>query len=93
MANGVDHTFTVATFNLIGTGPAYSPSTPIRVGAPVAPAFLRVGGGNTAATLTWWPPSANGSPLTGYVVTPTSGRWPRYRRRSPASPTTRTSSR
>ena len=68
---GSSYTFTVTAVNAVGTGaasPASNAVTPYAV--PAAPTSPTVTAGTTAATLTWTAPAANGSPITGYVVTP-----------------------
>jgi len=68
---GSSYTFTVAAVNALGTGaasPASAAVTPYAL--PAAPTITTVTAGTSAATLTWSAPAANGSAITGYVVTP-----------------------
>ena len=67
---GVDYTFTVAAKNGVGTGPASHMTAAVDIGTPTAPNGPTATPGNSAIRLSWNPPaSANGSPITGYVVT------------------------
>jgi large repetitive protein len=71
---GSSYTFTVAAVNLFGTGtasPASAAVTPYAL--PAAPTITAVSAGTSAATLSWSAPAANGSAITGYVVTPYVG--------------------
>jgi titin len=43
------------------------------VGSPSAGGFQSAVPGNTTAKVTWWPGANNGSPITGYTVTPYIG--------------------
>ncbi len=43
------------------------------VAVPGAPALVSASPGNAAAKVSWWAPAANGSPITGYTVTPLLG--------------------
>lgn len=53
-----------------GTGPASPASNAVTVGAPAWPAFQSATAQPGAASLKWWSPNNNGSPITGYTVTP-----------------------
>ncbi|WP_375433283.1 fibronectin type III domain-containing protein [uncultured Friedmanniella sp.] len=72
---GGTYTFTVAAVNALGTSPESAQSTavtPYGVPGRVTPAPTATA--NTlSATLSWTAPAGNGSPITGYVVTPYIG--------------------
>ena len=73
LASGVTFTFKVKARNAIGLGAYSPPSNPVTVGAPVAPAAPLGAPGVASARLNWLQPAANGSAITGYVVTPYIG--------------------
>ena len=76
LTNGTTYTFKVQGGNAVGTGPASNMSPALKVGLPTAPAFLTSSAGtsgNGQATVNWWPANGNGSPITGYIVTPYVG--------------------
>ena len=58
--------------------------------APAVPATPTATAGITSATLTWTAPAANGSPITGYVVTPYLAGAAQAQQTFDASTTTRT---
>ncbi len=91
LTNGTAYTFRVAAINARGTGPASAPGQPITVGLPGAPAFsgARVPG-DGAVTISWTVPADNGSPITGYTVTPYIGNVAQTPVSFDASTTTRT---
>ena len=71
---GGAYTFTVAAVNAYGTStasPASASVVPYNV--PAAPVVSAVSAGDSGAVLTWSAPTANGSPITGYVITPYIG--------------------
>ncbi|MFG1867237.1 DUF7927 domain-containing protein [Micromonospora arborensis] len=71
---GATYTFTVAAVNSIGTSatsPASNAVVPYAV--PGAPTITAASAGDSSARLTWTAPSANGSPITSYVITPYIG--------------------
>jgi Fibronectin type III domain len=73
LSNGTTNRFAVAAVNTAGTGPPSS-SGPVVVGAPVAPTGVSATAGNGQATVRWTAPTTNnGSPIVGYVVTPSVG--------------------
>jgi titin len=73
LSNGTAYTFTVAGVNSLGEGTQSAATTPVTVGAPGAPTGLNFNGvtqpGGDLAVVTWTAPPANGSPITGYVIT------------------------
>jgi len=74
LTNGTSYTFTVAAFNAIGTGSPSVASVAVTVGAPSQPTFVSAATAGTGQLkVSWWPPASNGSPITGYVVTPYIG--------------------
>jgi hypothetical protein len=76
LTNGTTYTFKVSATNAIGTGPSSEASnavTPSGPTAPGAPTGLAATPGNASATVTWSAPAANGSPITGYTITPYIG--------------------
>ncbi|MGF7238514.1 MAG: putative Ig domain-containing protein [Frankia sp.] len=71
---GGSYTFTVAAQNAFGTGPASAASAAVvPYAVPAAPTITAVSAHDSAATLSWSAPATNGSPITGYVVTPYLG--------------------
>ena len=71
---GGSYTFTVAAVNAYGTGTASPASAAVVPYAlPGAPSITAVSAGSLSATLSWSAPAANGSAITGYVVTPYIG--------------------
>jgi hypothetical protein len=71
---GVTYTFSVAARNAIGTGPPSARTGPVTVGSPTAPASVTASARLGSALVSWTVPTAtNGSPVTGYVVTPIVG--------------------
>jgi fibronectin type 3 domain-containing protein len=74
LTNGTPYTLTLTATNSVGTSASSSPSTivtpaaaPDRVSAPTATA------GQNSATVTWAAPATNGTPVTGYILTPSQG--------------------
>ncbi|MBL7497382.1 DUF11 domain-containing protein [Frankia sp. CNm7] len=71
---GGSYTFTVTAVNAVGTGaPSPVSNAVVPYALPAAPTITAVSAGSTSATLSWTAPAANGSPITGYVVTPFIG--------------------
>ena len=71
---GTSYTFTVVATNASGAGLASAASnsvTPMAV--PSAPTSLQAQAGNGSAVLTWTAATANGTPVTGYVITGAPG--------------------
>jgi len=72
LTNGTAYTFTVAALNAAGTGPDSTPSaavTPTTLAA--APSGVSGTSGDSQVVLSWTAPASDGgSPVSGYVVTP-----------------------
>jgi hypothetical protein len=74
LTDGQTYTFKVFATNAIGQGMLSVPTAPVTIGAPAAPTSPSAIPGNGNATVRWAPPAtSNGSRITGYRVTPTSG--------------------
>jgi hypothetical protein len=76
LTSGVTYTFKVSATNGVGTGPPSAPSSPITIStptAPGAPTAVSATPGNASASINWTAPSANGSPITSYTITPYVG--------------------
>jgi hypothetical protein len=76
LTNGTAYTFTVSAINDVGTGDpsAASNSVTPEATAPGAPTIRTATAGNATATVNWTAPTSDGgSPITGYVITPSSG--------------------
>jgi phospholipase C len=74
LVNGKSYSFTIAARNALGVGYPSLRTSPKVVGVPGAPDSLTAAPGNSAARVSWHPPARiNGSPVTGYVVTPFVG--------------------
>lgn len=69
LLNGTTYFYRVLARNAVGASP-YSPSSPgvTPAGPPLAPAAPTGVGGQGQISLSWTPPSGNGSPITGYVI-------------------------
>ena len=70
---GGSYTFTVGATNAFGTSTSAKSVAVTPYALPGAPTITAATAGDSAATLTWTAPSANGSAITGYVVTPYIG--------------------
>jgi hypothetical protein len=71
LVDGSTYYFKVAAHNANGWGLLSPGANPVTVGTPLTPTGLISFAGNAAATLAWTAPADdNGSPVTGYVVTP-----------------------
>jgi len=73
LKNATTYTFKVRAHNKVGWGPYSAQSAPVRIGVPLAPAVPAVIRGNATVRVNWKAPATNGSPITGYVVTPIVG--------------------
>ncbi|MGQ0833184.1 MAG: fibronectin type III domain-containing protein [Microthrixaceae bacterium] len=88
---GVAYVFTVAARNAIGTGPPSQRTSPVVVGSPTAPRNVTASARLDSASVTWTAPTTtNGSPITGYVVTPIVGYFMLPAQTFGAASTTRT---
>ena len=75
LTNGTTYTFTVAAINAVGTGPASAPSNPVTPEStlPGAPTIISAVAGPGSVNLIWSAPASDGgSPITGYVITPST---------------------
>jgi hypothetical protein len=71
LTNAKTYSFTIAAKNANGTGPAATVVRRIVVGTPIPPVGVTATPGSTNAKVTWHASTnANGSVVTGYVVTP-----------------------
>ena len=71
LTNGTSYTFTVAAVNGHLAGPGRGAAAAVvPSGLPAVPAPPSAVGKNAAATVAWTAPSANGSPIVAYAVTP-----------------------
>jgi titin len=72
---GVSYTFTVTAVNALGWGPESARSSPIALfTAPGAPTSVQAVTDTTSVTVSWYAPTSNGgSPITGYVITASTG--------------------
>ena len=77
LTNGTAYTFTVAATNGVGTGDPSAASNSVTPEAPTVPGAPTIGratAGNASASVNWTAPASDGgSPITGYVITPSSG--------------------
>jgi len=74
LTNGKTYRFSVAATNANGIGPNSGQTGPITVGAPQSPTSVTATAGVASATVHWTAPTNdNGSPVTGYSVTPYLG--------------------
>ncbi|MDP1848477.1 MAG: fibronectin type III domain-containing protein [Solirubrobacteraceae bacterium] len=74
LANGTSYTFTVTATNDVGEGLASDASdASMPIGPPAAPGSVAAVAGDAQATLTFTPPSAEGSPIAFYTVTASPG--------------------
>jgi hypothetical protein len=72
LEGGATYTFTVQAASATGFGPESAPSNVVATppAAPGPPELVTASPGNAVATVSWSAGLANGSPITGYVVTP-----------------------
>ncbi|MDQ1306517.1 MAG: hypothetical protein QG671_2349 [Actinomycetota bacterium] len=70
LTNGQEYTFTVVAVNVVGTGPASSPSAVARpLAGPGRPRAVKASGARGSATIRWLPPTSTGGlKVTRYVV-------------------------
>ena len=74
LTNASKYTFRVAATNTNGTGPKSDQSALVAVGAPIPPTTVTATPADNSAAVHWNPPTTdNGSPITGYTITPTTG--------------------
>lgn len=75
LTNGQEYTFTVVALNVVGAGPASSPSPVARpLAGPGKPRAVKAKGARGSATITWLPPmSTGGLKVTRYVVKSSPG--------------------
>jgi titin len=72
LTNGTSYSVRVSASNAIGSGPASATAAVTPRGAPGAPSVTATPGDHRVSA-TWAAPSANGDPISGYVVTLRSG--------------------
>ena len=74
LQNGKSYTFTVEARNALGWGYPSAPTGPMNIGVPTAAGVPTGTPGRSQVRLSWSAPvNNNGSPVTGYVVTPYVG--------------------
>ncbi|MCL0055718.1 fibronectin type III domain-containing protein [Dehalococcoidia bacterium] len=74
LANGVTYLFTVVASNIAGAGEVSGASAPITPAAvPESPGSVSGTSGDGQVTVSWTAPNENGSAITLYTVTATSG--------------------
>jgi len=70
LTNGIAYTFTAIATNSVGNSIPSSGSTAITpIGPPAAPSNVTATAGDGGATISFTAPNANGSAITGYLVT------------------------
>jgi hypothetical protein len=87
---GTSYTFIVTATNTAGAGSPSSASNSVTVKpptAPDAPTQVVANPATNQAVVTWSAPSSNGSPITGYTVTPYIGSTPQTTVQAAASAT------
>jgi hypothetical protein len=72
---GDTYTFSVAAVNSVGTGTSSASTAAVTLKAtvPAAPAAPKGTAGHGSVALTWVAPNPEGKPITGYVITPSTG--------------------
>ncbi len=73
LTNGASYTFTVAAFNVNGSGPASAIAALTTIGAPGTPTAVSATPADGQALVSWTAPPSNGLAITGYTVTPFVG--------------------
>ncbi len=76
LTSGTAYTFTVQAVNGAGSGPVSAPSSPVTPQPPLppaAPTAVTAVPATAQALVSWTAPASNGSPITGYTVTPYIG--------------------
>ncbi len=76
LTQGTAYTFTVQAANSSGSGPASAQSnsvTPTAATPPGSPTGVAAAPASAQAQVSWTAPSSNGSPISGYTVTPYVG--------------------
>lgn len=87
LQNGSKYRFRIQAYNTGGFGQSIATAT-ITIGAPLPPTTPGAVPGDASATVKWTPPASdNGSPITGYRVTPYLGSTPLTTRTFGASAT------
>lgn len=74
LSNGVAYTFSVTATNGVGDGLTSTTAAVTPAGVPGRVLKPRARLQGTGAVVTWTAPSSNGDPITGYVVTMSTGR-------------------
>lgn len=70
LTNGTSYTITVTAQNTVGTSPTAAPTSVTPAGLPGPPVNAHATAGIHTVNLTWDAAPANGSPITGYTITP-----------------------
>ena len=70
LTNGTAYTFTVTAANDAAGSAAANSGSVTPAGIPTTPNSVTATGGDQQATVSWTASSSNGSPVTGYTVTP-----------------------
>jgi titin len=78
LSNGVSYTFTVVATSAVGDSVPSLPSAPVTPAAtaPEAPTEVLAVPGDEQVTVSWTASIENGTPVTGYTVTPSDGTGP-----------------
>jgi PKD repeat protein len=74
LRNEQPYTFTVVASSASGVGPPSDPTTAVTpIGKPLAPGTVSAKPGNHQVTVSWSAANGNGSPVTSYVITKSTG--------------------